>query len=614
MESKEIQIEIITQNMNNNVFSKNIINKYLKNINNFDILVEFTQEDNRKFINYPFYLLAYNINDSNNYKLIKDESLLERPSEMNIGISLYSNEKYKVKILTSGKIPLPASESGIKKFGYNIGYYTKGSVYIKVKINNKILLFCSLHLPTDSYDGIKNLKYLLEKLKEISSDCNYIFLGGDFNFKIEKNGKDIFDKILKNVLYDYKEPSSIDSNNFYTYKFNLYEDNEYNKDNEDNESDKKKIRYKLNAWTKKFYGYPFQKITDQNENDTKIIALSAPLYENERNTFYNLEKKGYKFIGISSYGYFPIYSKEDSKYDSRAAELKNKDMENILSKMSGWLYCNQDPIFLPNIPKLLFSESDSPLIDHISIKNLKKEYDVIYNSGSEIEFHKYHKNWILAKKCFKKMVENGLKILIIGRKNMDDSSEEHPNIILKPFTPYYDFLDLIEKSKVCFIPNISDASPRVLTESLIKGVPIIVNKNIFGGWKYICSKTGTFFDDENDIIEKTKKIIERVDKNKYNTRQWFIDNYYTINNNEKIPLSEINLRKFIDNILNKKSLKNYIKSRMSGKGEAINENNILSRCDRILYSGNLDLKINMYDTKVLMLNSDHNAKTMNFCI
>ena len=82
-------------------------------------------------------------------------------------------------------------------------------------------------------------------------------------------------------------------------------------------------------------------------------------------------------------------------------------MENILSKMSGWLYCNQDPIFLPNIPKLLFSESDSPLIDHISIKNLKKEYDVIYNSGSEIEFHKYHKNWILAKKCFKKMVENG---------------------------------------------------------------------------------------------------------------------------------------------------------------------------------------------------------------
>jgi len=213
------------------------------------------------------------------------------------------------------------------------------------------------------------------------------------------------------------------------------------------------------------------------------------------------------------------------------------------------------------------------------------------------------------------MADSGLKILIIGRKKMDDSSEEHKNITLKSFTPYYDFVDLIEKSKICFVPNISDASPRVITESLIKGVPVLVNKNIFGGWKYVCSKTGYFFNDENDIMEKINKILKKIDEKKYNTRQWFIDNYYK----NSVPISGINLKNFINKILNKNGLKSYIKSRMTGVGEAVDEKNILSKCDRILYlSLNKDLekniKINSYDTKVLMLNSDHNARTLNFNI
>jgi hypothetical protein len=118
---------------------------------------------------------------------------------MNVGISIYSNKKYKIKVLDSGKIPLSASEKGIKKIGYNLGIYTKGLVYIKIKIKDqdKIILFCSVHLATEKYDGMKNLIYLIEQIKDLSDDCDTVFLGGDFNFKIEKNGIDIFDKILK---------------------------------------------------------------------------------------------------------------------------------------------------------------------------------------------------------------------------------------------------------------------------------------------------------------------------------------------------------------------------------------------------------------------------------
>jgi len=210
MNSKEIQIQIITQNMKNNILSKNILNKYLKEINNFDILVEFTQEDNRKYINFPLYLFSHNIKNSE-FKLINEISLLERPSEMNIGISIYSNGLNDIKIIDSGKIPIAASESGIKQIGFKFGYYTKGCVWTKIKIksdkSDKIILFCSIHLPTDKYDGITNLKYILEKIEEIkkiSNECDEVFLGGDFNFKIEKNCKDVFDKLLKDgILKDW---------------------------------------------------------------------------------------------------------------------------------------------------------------------------------------------------------------------------------------------------------------------------------------------------------------------------------------------------------------------------------------------------------------------------
>jgi hypothetical protein len=214
------------------------------------------------------------------------------------------------------------------------------------------------------------------------------------------------------------------------------------------------------------------------------------------------------------------------------------------------------------------------------------------------------------------MIEKGLKILIIGREKMDDPSEEHPNIILKTFTPYYDFVDLIEKSKVCFVPNISDASPRVITESLIKGVPVLVNRKIFGGWKYVCGQTGKFFDNENNIVDKIIKIIKKVDEGKYNTREWFLKNYYINNGSKFISKSGINLRNFIDTILGRKELKTYIKSRMTGIGIAVDENKILSKCDRILHINKNEekIQINEYETKVLMLNSDHNAVSLNINI
>jgi hypothetical protein len=180
-------------------------------------------------------------------------------------------------------------------------------------------------------------------------------------------------------------------------------------------------------------------------------------------------------------------------------------------------------------------------------KNLVKKWDVIYNGGSKQEFHTYHKNWELAKKCFAKMAEAGYKILIIGRTKMDTKDEEHPNIILKSGAPYYEFLDLIENSKVLFVSGVSDASPRVITESLVKDVPVLVNKDIFGGWKYINNHTGSFFTDENDVVSKLTNMIQRVDKGEYHTRKWFEETQFV----DGVPKAGIRLKEFITKYVRK---------------------------------------------------------------
>ena len=68
-----------------------------------------------------------------------------------------------------------------------------------------------------------------------------------------------------------------------------------------------------------------------------------------------------------------------------------------------------------------------------------------------------------------------------------------------------------------------DASPRILAEGLCLNKPILLNKNIVGGWKYINDKTGEFFNDENDIDSSLQKIITNY-KN-YTPRKYFSENY-----------------------------------------------------------------------------------------
>ena len=65
-----------------------------------------------------------------------------------------------------------------------------------------------------------------------------------------------------------------------------------------------------------------------------------------------------------------------------------------------------------------------------------------------------------------------------------------------------------------FVPNISDASPRVITEAKRYDMPVLVNENILGGWHNIIpGETGEFFTNEVNVSNGLNKITTNLNTN-----------------------------------------------------------------------------------------------------
>lgn len=287
---------------------------------------------------------------------------------------------------------------------------------------------------------------------------------------------------------------------------------------------------KLTLQPSKLYKFPFYEIRIGGKK-TKTCMITAPLYSDQFHIFKALKSEGYLMIGISSFGNYPFMHETDMNNNDRSAMLKRDDHQSLMKQIDCWLTCSRKPV-LYDVPQLLFSESDCHFNpETLKPKGLTKKQDILYIAGSDLHFHQYHKNWKLAQDCFQKMSAAGMSALVIGRNAPEGF--DLPGISYKPFLNWFEILDIMEESRVLFVPNLSDASPRVITESLCKGTPILVNKHIFGGWKYVNALTGSFFESQDDVMSSLTHVLNST----YDTRSWFLDSYYP--NGESIKLKEL---------------------------------------------------------------------------
>lgn len=276
---------------------------------------------------------------------------------------------------------------------------------------------------------------------------------------------------------------------------------------------------------------PFSILVDLNNNNINIDLIGVrTLPINYDKMIFNYKCKGYYFIGISSYQNFPekIINPGDTQNTRNYNIFENDIFKDCLI---GWCTCSKNTNFIPNnIKHIRLPESDfmNPLI--YKPDNIKKEYDFIYNCQKG-KWQNFCRNWELAEKCIDIMINKyNLKIVLIGKKG-DINEPKHKNIISTFLLPKNKFKEYLQKSKYIFVPNIYDASPRVVSQAMLYNLPVLENKNIYGGWHYINKNTGMSFTNIDDFEQTLIKFLKKKD---YKPREWFIQNYGLKNSSERL--------------------------------------------------------------------------------
>ena len=280
---------------------------------------------------------------------------------------------------------------------------------------------------------------------------------------------------------------------------------------------------------------PFVNLYDDQGRKINVILVSHP-FTRQTGTNGSYEQyvegkeKGIHFLGISSYAEFPqlVSNPHDILSNKEEEAWKNHDYMGLFE---GWLHCFRDPInyIKESIPKILISESD--FVQENDTQPSQKKFDFIYvclkdNDQCQPGWQSYNRNWELAKKCIHIMCQRyNLKGLLVGRINCDFSSECDGHMTVEDFMPKKKLIERYKQSRFIFLPNIVDASPRVLAEALCYDIPALVNKNILGGWKYIHDQTGEFFNNEHDFESSLKRLLRNIQSNHYHPRDYFTSHY-----------------------------------------------------------------------------------------
>jgi hypothetical protein len=259
--------------------------------------------------------------------------------------------------------------------------------------------------------------------------------------------------------------------------------------------------------------WPFAQIVDENYQPIEWAILNGPVVTHtQEQQFVEFRRLGYRFCGMSSYITFPRLHFRDSLDYEMACDV--------------WCHCFREPgRFLSSaIPRELISASDFTDYHRIAPERVAqfchlKKFDFVY-AGATQSWKKKVKNWRLAARCIPKLCrELGLRALVIG--NPDAEFPPCPWITFCSPLPWSEVLAQLMHARFLFVPNMLDASPRLLAEALCLNVPAVVNRNILGGWKYVNRFTGTFFDDERNVVESAAACLEHA----VTPREWFRSNY-----------------------------------------------------------------------------------------
>jgi len=209
----------------------------------------------------------------------------------------------------------------------------------------------------------------------------------------------------------------------------------------------------------------------------------------------------------------------------------------IINKAKGWCHAFRKPKkFLPaGKPQIFLPESDFMDVSFVPMAPKSgKRYDFFYytlNSRAGIRY----KGLEFFCECINILCNTcklrGLVVVYFPNvpraRRFNCLPEKYRNLLNNPRLTFYwgkmndeQMAMVAAESRFGFFPNIIDNSPRTISETLIRDVPILLNEKIHGGWHYINDETGHLFNKDN-LIEKIELMLKRT----YHPREYFMKHY-----------------------------------------------------------------------------------------
>ena len=275
--------------------------------------------------------------------------------------------------------------------------------------------------------------------------------------------------------------------------------------------------------------FPFRYFTDVDGNALPFVAVTGFFRDDEqKQRYYEYKNAGMNIFGITAYKTFPnkkMLGEEEGEYE-------RNDTFDYTENIKDWLCCfkNREQYDF-NMFNNVFDMSESDFYNSESDHEKKeKKYDFIYICVKDDDtcpmkgWNAVNRNFDLALKCFPVLCnEYNLKGLIVGRVGCGLEKEYGDKLEIAEWFDWHVLQEKMRESKMLFVPNIYDASPRVVAECITKDLPVLMNKNILCGSKYINYETGEFFTNETDLKPALTKLLNR--SYKISPKKWWAEHY-----------------------------------------------------------------------------------------
>ena len=274
--------------------------------------------------------------------------------------------------------------------------------------------------------------------------------------------------------------------------------------------------------------FPFRYFSDTNDNVLPFVAVTGPFRdETAKQRYFEYKEKGINIFGITAYKSFPnnkMFGKEEGEYE------RNDDFDYV-GNIKDWLCCfkNRDAYGFSIFNNIIdISESDFYNAENEVVDTYKK-YDFIYICNKDSDtcplngWNAVNRNFDLALKCFPILCnEFHLKGLIVGRVGCGLEKPYGNKLEVVDWLDWHILQEKMRESNILFVPNIFDASPRVVAECITKDISVLMNRNILCGSKYINYETGEFFSNENDLKGALTNLLNRIYK--ISPKKWWSEN------------------------------------------------------------------------------------------